>query len=260
MNNFHFDVTYQAKRSRLSCAFRMFLAIPIFILWAMFSGDSPSVDGIFRPLMQVQLNNFSKAEKKYSSKEYSYTYRDSQEKSNYSIDSKILFSPFVLKWTTIAVAIFLIVPMPIPPYVVACSYLMILFRKKYPEWWYDWNVNVLKFFLRFVAYVTLLTDKYPDTEKQQDVSLIIPNPKHENLSRWLLLIKGVLLIPHYIILILLSIFVCLIHFIMWLFIIIFGYYPRPIFDFFVGVMRWWIRVFAYGSIYVTDQYPSFSLK
>ena len=139
--------------------------------------------------------------------------------------------------------------------------LMIVFRQKYPRWWYDWNLEVLRFTNRIGAYLALMDDAYPSTDEQQSVSLYFPYPDaKENLNRWLPLVKWLLAIPHYIVLFFLGLaaFVCVV--VAWFAILFTGRYPRGLFDFVLGVLRWGNRVNAYAFVLVTDQYPPFRLS
>ena len=139
--------------------------------------------------------------------------------------------------------------------------LMILFRQKYPRWWYDWNLELMRFENRVAVYLGLLDDRYPSTDESQSVSLEFPYPDaKQGLNRWLPLVKWLLAIPHYVILIFLSLaaIVCVI--IAWFAILFTGRYPRGLFDFVVGVLRWGNRVAAYAFVLVTDQYPPFRLS
>jgi hypothetical protein len=138
--------------------------------------------------------------------------------------------------------------------------LMILFRQKYPRWWFDWNVALVKFGTRVGTYLGLLTDVYPSTDEEQSVHIEIPYPDvPKDLNRWLPLVKWFLAIPHYIVLAFLVIaaFVCVV--IAWFAILFTGRYPRGLFDFVVGVSRWGLRVIAYAFLLTTDKYPLFSL-
>src|SRR4051794_32925381 len=139
--------------------------------------------------------------------------------------------------------------------------LMILFRQKYPRWWFDWNLQLLRFTSRVAVYATLMDDTYPSTDEEQSVRLDFPYPDaREGLNRWLPLVKWLLAIPHYIVLFFLTIaaFVCVV--IAWFAILFTGRYPRGLFDFVEGVMRWWTRVLGYAFVLVTDKYPPFSLS
>jgi hypothetical protein len=138
--------------------------------------------------------------------------------------------------------------------------LMILLRRKYPRWWYDWNLNLARFIYRIDAYFYLLTDVYPSTDEEQSVHLEMAYPDASALNRWLPLVKWILAIPHIIVLICLGIAALVVLIIAWFAILFTGNYPRSMFDFIVGYMRWGVRVFAYAIILVTDRYPPFSLS
>ncbi len=138
--------------------------------------------------------------------------------------------------------------------------LMILFRKKYPRWWYDWNLNLAKFALRVRVYFYLMTDVYPATDEDQSVHVEMPYPDATTeLNRWLPLVKWFLAIPHFIVLAFLGLAACVVLIIAWFAILFTGIYPRGLFDFMVGVSRWALRVLAYSLILTTDKYPPFRL-
>jgi hypothetical protein len=139
--------------------------------------------------------------------------------------------------------------------------LMILFRQKYPRWWYDWNLQLMRLSNRIGVYLALMDDQYPSTDEEQSVRLDFPYPDaKEGLNRWLPLVKWILAIPHYIVLIFLYLasLVCVIG--AWFAILFTGRYPRGLFDFVLGVMRWGNRVFGYAFALVTDEYPPFRLS
>ncbi len=138
--------------------------------------------------------------------------------------------------------------------------LMILFRQKYPRWWFDWNLELLRFTNRVGAYLALMDDRYPATDQQQSVRLDYPYPDAaRDLNRWLPLVKWFLAIPHYVVLFFLWIAVIVIVIVAWFAILFTGRYPRGMFDFVEGVIRWHNRVLAYAFILVTDEYPPFRL-
>jgi hypothetical protein len=144
---------------------------------------------------------------------------------------------------------------------VAAPALMILFRQKYPRWWFDWNVNLLAFTNRVGAYCFLLTDVYPATDEDQSVHLTVPYPDVPNdLNRWLPLVKWLLAIPHYIVLFFLFIGAFVAAIVAWFAILFTGRLPRGLFDFMVGVGRWENRVAAYAFALTTDEYPPFRLS
>src|SRR5215207_3969737 len=139
--------------------------------------------------------------------------------------------------------------------------LMIVFRLKHPRWWYDWNLQLLRFSNRVAVYLALMDDRYPSTDEQQSVHLDFPYPDVErDLNRWLPLVKWFLAVPHYIVLFVLWIaaFVCVV--IAWFAILFTGRYPEGLFRFVEGVLRWGNRVTAYAFVLITDRYPPFSLS
>jgi hypothetical protein len=138
--------------------------------------------------------------------------------------------------------------------------LMLLFRKKYPEWWANWNRELLRFSNRVGVYLLLMDDRYPSTDEPQAVRLDFVTPDGAQLSRGLPLIKWLLAIPHYIVLFFLTIAALICVFLAWFAILFTGRYPRSLFELVEGVMRWFNRVLAYAVILVTDEYPPFSLR
>jgi Domain of unknown function (DUF4389) len=139
--------------------------------------------------------------------------------------------------------------------------LMIVFRQRYPRWWFDFAVELTRFGTRIGAYLGLLTDQYPSTVDEQSVHLEIDYPDVErDLNTWLPLVKWLLAIPHYVALFFLSVAAVFCVVVAWLAILFTGQYPRGLFDFVVGVARWGLRVQAYAFLLVTDQYPPFSLR
>ena len=138
--------------------------------------------------------------------------------------------------------------------------LMILFREKYPRWWYDWNLELLRFTNRVGTYLALMSDRYPSTDEHQWVRLEFPYPDAKrDLNRWLPLVKWLLAIPHYIVLFFIGIAAFVTVVIAWFAILFTGRYPRSLFDFVLGVLRWGNRVVAYAFVLVTDRYPPFRL-
>lgn len=145
-------------------------------------------------------------------------------------------------------------------FLVLAPLLMILFREKYPRWWFDWNVELWRFENRVAAYVALLRDDYPSTDDHQAVHLEVDYPDvPQDLNRWMPLVKWFLAIPHYLVLIVLTIAAFFTVIVAWFAILFTGRYPTGLFDFVVGVMRWHVRVQGYAFVLVTDRYPPFSL-
>ena len=143
----------------------------------------------------------------------------------------------------------------------ATTLLLILFRQRYPRWWFDFAVELNRFSARVGAYVALLTDEYPSTVEQQRVHLDFDYPEdvEQDLNRWLPLVKWFLAIPHFIILVFLGIGAFFAVVIAWFAILFTGQYPKGLFDYVVGVGRWALRVYAYAFLLITDRYPPFSL-
>ena len=137
--------------------------------------------------------------------------------------------------------------------------LMLLFRKKYPRWWFDWNLNLTRFLMRVSVYSQLLRDEYPSTDEEQAVHVDFPYPDASQLSRGLPVVKWFLAIPHWIVLYFLWIGAAVCIIIAWFAILFTGRYPRGMFNFVVGVNRWTLRVDAYAILLITDRYPPFSL-
>jgi len=139
--------------------------------------------------------------------------------------------------------------------------LMILFRRRYPRWWFDFALELARFGARVSAYLALVTDRYPSTVEEQSVHLDIDYPDVErDLNRWLPLVKWFLAIPHFIVLAFLWIAAIVVVIVAWFAILFTGSYLRGLFDFVVGVGRWSLRVYAYAFLLVTDEYPPFSLS
>jgi hypothetical protein len=143
----------------------------------------------------------------------------------------------------------------------AAPLVLILFRRKYPRWWFDWNLELQRFTNRVGVYLALMTDRYPSTDEEQSVHLTYIYPDAaQDLNRWLPLVKWLLAIPHYIVLLFLWIAVILVVIVAWFAILFTGRYPRRMFDFVEGVIRWSNRVTGYAFTLVTDRYPPFSLS
>jgi len=137
-------------------------------------------------------------------------------------------------------------------------FLMILFRQKYPRWWFDWNRELLRFSNRVGVYLGLMDDRYPSTDEHQSVHLDFDYPNvPQDLNRWLPLVKWFLAIPHYVVLFFLYIAAIVVVVIAWFAILFTGRYPRGLFDFIEGVVRWHNRVVGYAFLLVTDRYPPF---
>lgn len=139
--------------------------------------------------------------------------------------------------------------------------LMIVFRQKYPRWWFDWNLEFQRFASRISTYLALMDDRYPSTDDHQSVHLDYDYPDVlRDLNRWMPLVKWILAIPHYLILIVLNIAMFFVVIAAWFAILFTGRYPRSLFAFVEGVYRWNNRVIGYAVTLVTDHYPPFRLS
>ena len=136
--------------------------------------------------------------------------------------------------------------------------LMVVFRGRYPRWWYEFNVELLRFQNRVGVYLALMDDRYPSTEEQQSVRLDVPYPT--GLNRLLPLVKWLLAIPHYVVLAVLYAGALVAIVAAWFAVLVTGRFPHGLFDYLVGVGRWTNRVTAYAFLLVTDQYPPFRLR
>jgi uncharacterized protein DUF4389 len=138
--------------------------------------------------------------------------------------------------------------------------VMLLFRQKYPRWWFDWNLELSRFSNRVTAYLALMDDQYPSTDEHQSVHLDFPEVSGPELNRWLPIVKWFLAIPHYIVLFFLGVAAFFVVVFAWFAILFAGRYPRGAFEFVEGVLRWGNRVGGYAFVMVTDKYPPFSLS
>ncbi|MBC8344767.1 MAG: DUF4389 domain-containing protein [Candidatus Marinimicrobia bacterium] len=144
---------------------------------------------------------------------------------------------------------------------VVPTLLMIVFRRKYPRWWFDWNLELTKFSLRVSSYLLLLRHEYPSTDEEQSVHVDLQYPDVEKaLNQWMPLIKWLLVFPHIIVLCFIMIGVMLCTILAWIIILFIGKYPKSMFDFVVGALRWGLRVSAYAILLTTDKYPPFRLS
>ena len=185
----------------------------------------------------------------------------------YPVNLKIDYSETSIKLTAL-IRLVLVIPIIIVIALIS-SYaetlslavaLMILFREKYSKWWFDWNLALTKFWLRIAAYGLLMRDEYPSTDDEQSIQVDIPYPDvKKDLNRWMPLFKWILVIPHLIVLLLIFIAVVVSSVFAWFAILFTGRYPKGIFDFVEGFLRWSLRVNAYVFLLTTDEYPPFRL-
>lgn len=136
--------------------------------------------------------------------------------------------------------------------------LMIIFRKKYPRWWFDFQVELNRFVLRITAYFLLMSNEYPSTDDHQNVDYQLAYPDATKLNRFLPLVKWLLAIPHYIVLWVLGILGLVLLVAHWFYALIAGKPNATIFGYFLGYARYYERVYAYVVLLATDRYPAFS--
>jgi hypothetical protein len=140
------------------------------------------------------------------------------------------------------------------------AFFAILFTKKWPRGLFDFTVQIYRWSFNTTAYaILLLRDEYPPFSGDAgEYPLVLEVEYREDLSRWQIFVKWLLVIPHLIILTVLFIGVFFAVIIAFFAILFTGRYPRGIFEFVVGTMRWMIRVQAYSHWLMTDRYPPFS--
>jgi len=139
------------------------------------------------------------------------------------------------------------------------AWFAILFTKRYPRGLFDFVVNIYRWQANVATYIFLLRDEYPPFSWEPGkypVTFEMDYP--ESLSRWLIFVKWLLVIPNLIILYLLLIIAYVVEVISWFAILFTGRFPRGLFNFLVGVGRWAFRVNAYTNL-LRDEYPPFSL-
>ena len=147
----------------------------------------------------------------------------------------------------------------VPPMLCTPVAFVLLARRKYPRWWFDFNLEAARFRNRVYAYLNLMTDEYPSTDEEQSVRLDLDYPDAAQLNRWLPLLKWLLALPHYVVVAALVVVQAMVVLIAWLAILFNGAYPRPLFTFMLNAERWILRVEAYAFLLITDRYPPFRL-
>jgi Domain of unknown function (DUF4389) len=141
------------------------------------------------------------------------------------------------------------------------AFFAILFTKKWPRGMFDFAVQIQRWTANVASYVFLERDEYPPFSGDAgEYPVTYEVDYDDNLSRWMIFVKWLLAIPHYIVLVFLAIAATVVVIIAFFAILFTGRYPRGMFDFNVGVFRWYQRVYAYSYLLFTDRYPPFSLK
>lgn len=142
--------------------------------------------------------------------------------------------------------------------VTVIAWFAILITGSYPRGMWNFSVMVVRWSARVTAYLWLQRDEYPPFGDDQDYPVLYQMAYPERLSRGLIFIKWLLVIPHVVILYILTIIAELVVFIAWFAILFTGKFPRGMFDFVTGVHRWSNRVYVYYLL-LTDAYPPFSM-
>jgi hypothetical protein len=140
------------------------------------------------------------------------------------------------------------------------GFFAILFTTKYPQPLFEFVVNIYRWQANVLAYAGLMRDEYPPFSwepGQYPVTFEIDYP--ERLNRWLPLVKWILAFPHYLVLTALTVAAAVVWIIAFFAILFTTQFPRGMYEFNVGVLRWWQRVNAY-VYFMRDEYPPFSLK
>lgn len=243
------DIKYPEKLHRVKTLFRMILIIPILFILTLVAGTTINISG-GSPHNQ---NTYSSDTNSY------YNNQLYVDNTNTVVIKEYVSSSNSHNFIKNTISAFTAMLFSIGGYVFLAPLLIILFRKKYPKWWFNWNVELVKFQLRVTAYFYLLTDTYPSTEDQEHLVVNVEYPTPEKLNRGLPLVKWFLAIPHYVILMILSIINIFVIIAAWICIIITGHYPKSLFNYCVGVMRWSLRVTCYAILLTTDKYPPFRL-
>lgn len=243
------NIDYPEKLSRLTTLFRFILIIPIFMVLFFITAGSVITH---TPHLQQSAHAYTSDTPATDI----ITIDTSDYGSSHHIYHQVADLPFLAFFSTALGA----VGSTTGGYLFLGPLLMLLFRKKYPKWWFNWNTQLISFVLRITAYFYFLTDEYPSTDEQQRIHVTIPYTEGKDLNRGLPLVKWFLAIPHYIILSVLGIIAMLLIGLSFIWVIITGRYPKAFFNYIVGVMRWNLRVMCYSFLLTTDKYPPFSLK
>ena len=168
-----------------------------------------------------------------------------------------------VKWL-LAIPHFIIVSLlqAVNSVLVLIAFFAILFTKKWPRGLFDFSVQIQRWSANVIVYgITLQRDEYPPFSGdagQYPVTLDVEY--REDLSRWMIFVKWLLVIPHVIVLMFVLLAAYVVVVIAFFAILFTGRYPRGMFDFVTGAGRWTARVNAYYSWLMTDRYPPFSLK
>ena len=261
-----YSVEYpEGPRNRLTVLFRLLLVIPIMVVWlALSSGGSAGWNGAGAGSGSATMDGRTgRMEAQFGERAFDAApgpfarLTPEQRRAIFAAIAGVALFAVLIGPAAVAAGLGFsaaAAPLFFP------TLLMILFRQKYPRWWFDFSREVSRFGGRVGAYAALQRDEYPSTDEAQAVRMEIDYPDAQQLNRWLPLVKWFLAIPHYIVLFFIYIALVFTTLIAWLAILVTGRYPQGLFEFAVGATRWATRVTGYAFLLVTDQYPPFSLK
>jgi hypothetical protein len=166
-----------------------------------------------------------------------------------------------VKWLLAIPHWIILIALAIAMYVVNfIAFFAILFTKKYPEGLFRFAVGVDRWSYNVSVYTGLLRDEYPPFSMEGGAYPLAYDVEYPGeMSRWLIFIKWLLILPNAIVFLLVAIASYFTTFIAWFMILFTGSYPRGLFNFYVGVLRWGARINAYTG-FMTDRYPPFGLS
>lgn len=270
MQGFHFSIKPSVKRDRLKALIRPLLLLPLVVLFLFTTPTTPFHDAFSNLLSNTPLFDHQTSLHKDTQTSTTSSTSDAVHHETVvmqtSVASKTEWSlpkagkPFLYAYVMIMGISMLAISMATALSLSGLVFFMLLFRDRYPTWFYHWNVQVTAWSLRIAAFALLATDTYPDVEKTGDVKLTLPNPAKENLSRFKVLVKWLLAIPHFIVLLFPWIFISIITPVMALYMAITGTCPTWWFNLIEGFLRYNTRVQAYVFLMLTDQYPPFAFN
>jgi len=142
------------------------------------------------------------------------------------------------------------------------AWFAILFTGKYPAGMFGFVVGYLRWSTRVGAYSALLTGVYPPFALDEAAAYpirISVQPQLEGRNRLTVFFRLLMVIPHVIVLALVSIVAALALIAGWFVALFTGIVPEGIHNFVAGVSRWSVRVNAYALL-LTDEYPPFSMS
>lgn len=144
---------------------------------------------------------------------------------------------------------------------LTAGWVAVFFRKRYPEWLLRAGTGSFAYSARWWSYALLLTDRYPAFDAEgYPVMLEYDEPPQGELSRWrVFFYKLVLVFPHLLVLSFLFLAVTVVTVLAWFAILFTGQYPRGLFGFVTGVLRWYYRVAGYFASF-NDRFPPFALS